>query len=523
MLGKIKMDIGKDAMTAYMYIIPGGEVEITESYLREELEKRGIKSGINEEVLHEIVNVGSPEKDYLVASGTPPVKGRDGRYELFFERRVDEGAPTIRADGSVDYSPVIHMVKKGDKVAEYHPPMQGTMGYTIFDAVVAPAPSKEGIPLKCINVERRGNEYIAQKDGRISLKGNKLEVKEYLLIDGNAGYSLGNINFNGDIHIQGDILTDVKVTAGGSIEVDGVVEGAKVVAGKNILVRHGIHGKGKAIIHAGKNLTSNFVEEAKEVRVGKDILVDYMINTDASAGGKIQATGKTGALIGGKIQAEEMIDVIRIGNDKGVKTQIIIRSDDPEKKQQGGVIVRGRAYPGTSGEIYGSKMENMAMTSGEIHFTEYGAEKCELGTFRRKRTAELKNSRQKNGKKLILLVDDDPVVLKTEYSYLCSDYQVVAVSSAQDALIFLKKRLPDLILLDYMMPKMNGRQLLEVIRKSQNSQCAATPVFFVTSVTSKKTRDECLQLYPQGYLIKPVGKEELLGIVEGFFAKDQES
>lgn len=521
MVGRIKIDIAKDAMSVRMYIVPEGETEITESYLREELDKRGIKSGIHEDVLQEIVKEGNLDKDYLIASGEPPVKGKDGRYELFFERERDEGAPTIRADGSVDYSPVIHMVKKGDKVAAYHPAKQGTMGYTVFDAAVAPAPSKEAIQLKCINVEQRGNEFFAQTDGRISLKGNKLEVKEYLLIDGNAGYSLGNINFNGDIHIKGDILTDVEVTAGGSIEVDGVVEGAKVVAGKNILVRHGIHGKGKAVIHAGKSLTSNFVEEAKEVKVGKDILVDYMINTNASAGGKIQATGKTGCLIGGKIEAEETIDAMRIGNDKGAKTQISVRTTDPEKKRQGGIIVRGKAFPGTSAEVYGNKIENMAMTCGEIHFTEFGLEKCELGTFRRKKAAE-KRAAERKEKALILLVDDDPVVLKTEYAYLCNDYKVVAVSSAQDALVFLRKKLPDLILLDYMMPKMNGRQLLEVIRKSQNPQCAATPVFFVTSVTSKKTREECLMLYPQGYLIKPVGKEDLLRIIGEFFEKNQE-
>ena len=118
-------------------------------------------------------------------------------------------------------------------------------------------------------------------------------------------------------------------------------------------------------------------------------------------------------------------------------------------------------------------------------------------------------------------MDDDPVILKTEYAYLSRDYQVVAVSSARDALLFLNKKLPDLILLDYLMPKMNGGELLERIRSSENYKCAAIPVFFVTSVTDKETMKRCLKLYPQGYLMKPVGKEELLKIIADFFQKNR--
>ena len=157
------------------------------------------------------------------------------------------------------------------------------------------------------------------------------------------------------------------------------------------------------------------------------------------------------------------------------------------------------------------------MTAGEVHFTEFGIEKCGIGEFRYKQQP-VEQAVEK--KPLILLVDDDPVVLKTEYSYLCNNYKVVAVSSAQDALVFLKKKLPDLILLDYLMPKMNGGELLERIRTSSDKKCAATPVFFVTSVSDRETMTKCLKLYPQGYLLKPVGREDLQKILEEFFTKN---
>lgn len=71
------------------------------------------------------------------------------------------------------------------------------------------------------------------------------------------------------------------------------------------------------------------------------------------------------------------------------------------------------------------------------------------------------------------------------------------------------------------MPLMNGGELLERIRKSPDKSIASIPVFFLTSVTDKRVIIECMRLFPQGYLLKPLGKEELLKIVGEFFAKNQ--
>lgn len=112
-------------------------------------------------------------------------------------------------------------------------------------------------------------------------------------------------------------------------------------------------------------------------------------------------------------------------------------------------------------------------------------------------------------KPLILIVDDDPVILRTEYAYLCEDYRVAAVSEPKDALLYLKRNKPDLVLLDYLMPRMNGGELLQKIREDDDKKVANVSVFFVTSVTDRRVVAECLSLYPQGYLLKPLNQEEL--------------
>ena len=111
-------------------------------------------------------------------------------------------------------------------------------------------------------------------------------------------------------------------------------------------------------------------------------------------------------------------------------------------------------------------------------------------------------------KKHILIVDDDKNMLKMLHLFLRDEYEVTMVDSGKLALEAVIKHTPDLILLDYMMPLFDGPHVLEIIRKREESK--NVPVLFLTSVTDKEKILECLSLNPQGYLIKPISRTELL-------------
>ncbi|MBP5660489.1 MAG: response regulator [Lachnospiraceae bacterium] len=111
-------------------------------------------------------------------------------------------------------------------------------------------------------------------------------------------------------------------------------------------------------------------------------------------------------------------------------------------------------------------------------------------------------------KKHILIVDDDKNMLKMLHLFLRDEYEVTMVDSGKLALEAVIKHTPDLILLDYMMPLFDGPHVLEIIRKREESK--NVPVLFLTSVTDKEKILECLSLNPQGYLIKPISRSELL-------------
>lgn len=280
----------------------------------------------------------------------------------------------------------------------------------------------------------------------------------------------------------------------------------------------------KAVIKAGGSLTTNFIEEA-EVTVGGNVLVDHIINANVIAHNGIYAKGKNGQILDGKMNAG-VCDAYQIGNEKGIKTSIRVGCEEFQNKDAAMLIVRKRMYQGTGVAINNVQLEEPADLFGEFHCVEGEIKKCRVGEFRygnksSQQSGDVPGKQKQKQKPLILVVDDDPVVLRTEYKYLVEDYRVGAVGTAKDALAFLEKAVPDLILLDYLMPEMNGGELLENIRKSGNPAISNISVFFLTGVTDRKVIMECMKLFPQGYLLKPLGKEELLKILSEFFAKNK--
>ena len=102
----------------------------------------------------------------------------------------------------------------------------------------------------------------------------------------------------------------------------------------------------------------------------------------------------------------------------------------------------------------------------------------------------------------ILIVDDSPININLIGSILSDDYIVSVANNAFDALDFLQRFQPDLILLDIMMPKMDGYQLMSTLKKSPNQ--AQIPVIFITAKSDEATEIEALKLGAVDFISKPI-------------------
>ena len=115
---------------------------------------------------------------------------------------------------------------------------------------------------------------------------------------------------------------------------------------------------------------------------------------------------------------------------------------------------------------------------------------------------------EENGRKRILVVDDNGPTLRNIKSMLEKDYDILLAPSGANAMTSIGKSRPDLILLDYEMPVCDGRQTLAMIRAEED--IADIPVIFLTSVNDREHIEAVLELHPAGYLLKPPVKEKLL-------------
>src|ERR1051325_10049181 len=112
----------------------------------------------------------------------------------------------------------------------------------------------------------------------------------------------------------------------------------------------------------------------------------------------------------------------------------------------------------------------------------------------------------------ILIVDDEPFNLDLlEQELLDHDYAIERASDGVEALDKVESFNPDLILLDYMMPNMNGLEVLEHLRKNERHK--ATPVILLTAKASQEDKVRGLDAGADDYVIKPFDAVELLARV----------
>jgi len=110
-------------------------------------------------------------------------------------------------------------------------------------------------------------------------------------------------------------------------------------------------------------------------------------------------------------------------------------------------------------------------------------------------------------KKTILLVDDAPVTLIVLRRYLEETYNILQANNARDAIQLMDENEPELVVLDIMMPGMNGFELCKIIKEQRKK--SFTPVIILSSLEDHESRTKGLEAGADEFIIKPVDRFEL--------------
>lgn len=332
-----KLNISEDKMTAVVRIYPpagnGGKLLSVEELIRD-LRFRNVTYGIQVNELQEFFAERKYCTDITAAKGKEVVYGTDARVEFAFNTDV-HARPTVREDGSVDFFNLnaINHCAEGDVLARIIPEKRGQSGRTVMGEVLEPTPVKPAyfrFNRNC-DVSEDRLQLLAKVSGHVALVDDMVFVSDVYEVE-NVDNSTGNIEYEGSVQINGNVISNFTVTAKGNVIVNGVVEGAVINAGGNIVIARGMNGMNKGVLNAGGNVIAKFLENSK-VQADGYVQTESILHSDVRAGKYVEVNGKHGFITGGHVAATEMLTVKTLGSTMGATTIVEVGADPKAKEE----------------------------------------------------------------------------------------------------------------------------------------------------------------------------------------------
>jgi len=125
-------------------------------------------------------------------------------------------------------------------------------------------------------------------------------------------------------------------------------------------------------------------------------------------------------------------------------------------------------------------------------------------------------------KQTILVVDDERDLLDLiEYNLKKEGFKVLKAENGEEGISKAKEHKPDLILLDIMMPKMDGLEAVEIMRK--DDELKKTPIIFLTARSDEKTEIDGLNKGGDDYITKPISTTKLVSRIKAALRRFDDS
>jgi len=238
----------------------------------------GVVSGIKRDVLNvviESIKEGKGLDKIIIAEGIEPFAGEKPSIDFKF---TISDKPTVDESGRTNYRELSNVINvKADQLLaikkKLKPPVNG-ITVTGIKKVFPVIPDLPLIAETNIIKDEQENSifYRAETDGALFFKNNVLSVFPEFTVNEDVDFSVGNINFKGDVKIGRDVLPDFVIVCEGKLTIFGSAIACSITTGDDIEVRGGIVGKNKGVAETKKNIFATFVENARLV-AKEDIVV----------------------------------------------------------------------------------------------------------------------------------------------------------------------------------------------------------------------------------------------------------
>ncbi len=326
------LELSADQMKLYARFYPNSEggTRLKLETIVNDLHYKKVRYGIKEDAIKQFLAERAYCTDYVIAEGTPARAGKDASIEYFFKTKVDM-KPKTNEDGSVDFHDldIVSAVEKGQLLARLTQADPGDPGTDVFGNKVNP-PKVNVLKLqfgKNITLSEDQTEIFSEVTGHAMLTGDRVFVSDVYEVAADVDNSTGDIDYPGSVHVQGNVKSGFSVKATGDVVIDGVVEGATVIAGGQIVVRAGIHGMGKGLLSADSNVLCKFIENATVKSETGYVTSDTIIHSHVEAHTEVRVSGRKGNITGGSVRAGQLIEANYLGTEMGAHTELEVGSD----------------------------------------------------------------------------------------------------------------------------------------------------------------------------------------------------
>ncbi len=322
--------ISQDKMKAFVtFVSPEGGNMLRLEEIVDLLSKNAVIFGINKTTLETVVKYPVYNEMICVAEGVSPVNGQNGKVQFQFDINK-ERKPTILEDGRVDYRELnlVESVRKGQVLCSLIPAVKGVPGKTVCGTDIPALNGNPAVLPKGRNVEISpdGQNLIAAIDGQVSYIDGKVNVFANYEVHADVDPTTGNINFIGNVIVRGNVLSGFTVEAGGNVEVWGVVEGATIKAGGDIILRRGMQGVGKGVLISGGDIIAKYIEYSN-IEARHNIKSEAIMHSNVKCGNKLELAGRKGLLVGGTCKVGNEVAAKVIGSPMATFTDIEVGID----------------------------------------------------------------------------------------------------------------------------------------------------------------------------------------------------
>ncbi len=337
------VDIASDKTIATVTVTPpavsGAELSI------EQFKKLLIQYDVSEPCIEidkivEFVDNPVYNVPYEMAAERKAINGADAYMKYEFETDTKNHRMTENEKGQVNFKELnlIDNVVVGQLLATKIDAERGQGGKKVngdyIDATNGKDFNIQNVLGKNVKLEADGHSVVATVDGQVSLQNGKITVEPVVIYEKGINAKTGNVQFVGNVIVNGNVEDGFDIKADGNVEINGGVGNCKITAGGYIFITQGVMGRNEGVLVAGKSIWAKFINSTK-VEAGEHVLVsDSIMTSEVTAMKRIILRGKRAQITGGHLFATEEIAAKNLGNEGGTETIMEVGIDPKAKQRQ---------------------------------------------------------------------------------------------------------------------------------------------------------------------------------------------